>query len=95
MTPAGSPNSVCNRELDWLKNMGDWMISKKRYWGLALPIWVGESRGDFEVIGSREELKDRAVEGWERVRGPHAAPTVDRPGQDPQSQERRIVESDP
>src|SRR5438105_751048 len=25
------------RELDWLKNMGDWMISKKRYWGLALP----------------------------------------------------------
>ena len=28
------------RELDWLKNMGDWMISKKRFWGLALPIWV-------------------------------------------------------
>src|SRR5262249_8920607 len=25
------------RELDWLSNMGDWMISKKRYWGLALP----------------------------------------------------------
>ena len=23
--------------------MGDWMISKKRYWGLALPIWVDES----------------------------------------------------
>src|SRR5262249_33247122 len=30
------------RELDWLGNMGDWMISKKRYWGLALPIWVDE-----------------------------------------------------
>ena len=28
------------RELDWLKNMDDWMISKKRYFGLALPIWV-------------------------------------------------------
>src|SRR5690606_12552565 len=27
------------RELDWLRNMHDWMISKKRYWGLALPIW--------------------------------------------------------
>jgi isoleucyl-tRNA synthetase len=27
------------RELDWLRNMGDWMISKKRYWGLALPIY--------------------------------------------------------
>ena len=52
------------RELDWLKNMGDWMISKKRYWGLALPIWVDEESGDFEVIGGHEELKARAVEGW-------------------------------
>ena len=61
------------RELDWLRNMGDWMISKKRYWGLALPIWVDEETGDFEVIGSREELKTRAVEGWGRFDGhsPH------------------------
>ncbi len=61
------------RELDWLTNMGDWMISKKRFWGLALPIWVDEKTGDFEVIGSREELKDRAVEGWEQFEGhtPH------------------------
>ena len=61
------------RELDWLKNMGDWMISKKRFWGLALPIWVDEKTGDFEVIGSREELKARAVEGWSEFDGhtPH------------------------
>ncbi len=61
------------RELDWLKNMGDWMISKKRFWGLALPIWVDEKTGDFEVIGSRAELKERAVEGWEKFEGhsPH------------------------
>jgi len=53
------------RELDWLRNMGDWMISKKRYWGLALPIWVDEKDPtQFEVIGSRDELKSRAVEGW-------------------------------
>ena len=39
------------RELDWLRNMGDWMISKKRFWGLALPIWVDATPGDFEVIG--------------------------------------------
>ena len=56
------------RELDWLKNMGDWMISKKRFWGLALPIWVDEETGDFEVIGSDEELKERAVEGWDSSR---------------------------
>src|SRR5262249_34005658 len=48
------------RELDWLRNMGDWMISKKRFWGLALPIWVCESCNAFDVIGSRNELKERA-----------------------------------
>src|SRR5205807_6818087 len=61
------------RELDWLRNMSDWMISKKRYWGLALPIWVDEETRDFEVIGSRAELKARAVEGWDQFEGhtPH------------------------
>ncbi|MBN1350955.1 isoleucine--tRNA ligase [candidate division KSB1 bacterium] len=60
-------------ELDWLKNMSDWMISKKRYWGLALPIYECEQCGHFEVIGGRDELKARAVEGWEKFDGqaPH------------------------
>ena len=31
-----------DREIEWLDNMGDWMISKKRFWGLALPIWTFE-----------------------------------------------------
>jgi isoleucyl-tRNA synthetase len=67
------------RERDWLWNMGDWMISKKRFWGLALPIWVDDVTGEFEVIGSREELKERAVEGWQEFDGhtPHR-PYVDR-----------------
>jgi isoleucyl-tRNA synthetase len=67
------PDFGYQRELDWLRNMGDWMISKKRYWGLALPIWVDEQTRDFEVIGSRVELKARAVEGWEQFEGhsPH------------------------
>ncbi len=56
-----------NREVEWLTNMRDWMISKKRFWGLALPIWVDDETGDFEVIGSLAELKERAVEGWEQV----------------------------
>ena len=61
------------RELDWLRNMHDWMISKKRYSGLALPIWVCPECGWFDVIGSREELRERAVEGWEVFEGhsPH------------------------
>ncbi|MDY3559663.1 class I tRNA ligase family protein [Gemmata sp. JC673] len=68
------------RELDWLANMGDWMISKKRYWGLALPVWVNDNDPtDFEVIGSYEELKARAVEGWAEFEGhtPHR-PWIDK-----------------
>jgi isoleucyl-tRNA synthetase len=72
------PDFGLQRELDWLRNMGDWMISKKRYWGLALPIWVCESCGAFDVIGSREELKRRAAAGWDEFEGhsPHR-PWVD------------------
>lgn len=67
------------RELEWLSNMGDWMISKKRFWGLALPVWVDEQTGDFEVIGSLAELRERAVEGWDEFSGntPHR-PWIDR-----------------
>jgi isoleucyl-tRNA synthetase len=66
------------REIDWLRNMGDWMISKKRYWGLALPIYECHACGNFDVIGSKEELQQRAIEGWEEFEGhsPHR-PWVD------------------
>ncbi len=67
------PKWGLERELDWLKNMHDWLISKKRYWGLTLPIWECQKCGNFEVIGSREELKEKAVEGWDEFEGhtPH------------------------
>jgi len=72
------PSFGYERELDWLRTMGDWMISKKRYWGLALPIWECPDCGGFEVIGGREELHARAVEGWDQFEGhtPHR-PYVD------------------
>ena len=61
-----------DREHEWLDNMGDWMISKKRFWGLALPIWTFED-GSFFVVGSKEELKELAVDGWKEFDGksPH------------------------
>jgi isoleucyl-tRNA synthetase len=67
------PSFGMERELDWLLNMQDWMISKKRYWGLALPIFDCEECGNFEVIGSETELRDRAVSGWQAFEGhtPH------------------------
>jgi isoleucyl-tRNA synthetase len=71
------PGFGYERELDWLINMHDWMISKKRYWGLALPIYDCEC-GTVNVISGREELAERAVEGWEKFEGhtPHR-PYVD------------------
>ncbi len=68
------PEFGLERELDWLKNMHDWLISKKnRYWGLALPIYECKNCGKFEVLGSREELRQRAVSGWKEFEGhsPH------------------------
>jgi isoleucyl-tRNA synthetase len=68
-----------DREMDWLTNMHDWLISKKnRYWGLALPIWECKKCHHFEVIGSEEELKERAIEGWNTFAGktPHK-PQID------------------
>ena len=72
------PGFGYEREMDWLRNMHDWMISKKRYWGLALPIWECANCGHFEVIGSDDELKARAAEGWDKFAGhtPHR-PYVD------------------
>jgi len=72
------PDFGLERELDWLKNMQDWLISKKRYWGLSLPIYECGC-GQFEVIGSKEELGERAVEGWSEFKNhsPHR-PFTDR-----------------
>ncbi|MFW6082703.1 MAG: isoleucine--tRNA ligase, partial [Chloroflexota bacterium] len=73
------PSFGLERELDWLRNMDDWMISKKRYWGLALPIWECKACDHFEVIGDENELKERATAGWESFEGhtPHR-PWIDR-----------------
>jgi isoleucyl-tRNA synthetase len=72
------PGFGYERELDWLLNMHDWMISKKRYWGLALPIYDCEACGTVNVVGGREELEERAAEGWDKFEGhtPHR-PYVD------------------
>ncbi len=68
------PEFGLEREIDWLKNMHDWLISKKnRYWGLALPIYECHKCHQFTVIGSKEELKEKAVAGWKEFDGhsPH------------------------
>lgn len=55
------PASNGKRMNDWLNNMGDWNISRKRYYGMPLPFYPCEC-GHTTVVGSKEELRELAVE---------------------------------
>jgi isoleucyl-tRNA synthetase len=54
------PEFVGKLMQDWLTNMGDWCISRKRYWGLPLPFYKCKC-GHVEIIGSKKELRQKAV----------------------------------
>ena len=42
---------------EWLKNLVDWNLSRSRFWGIPLPIWVSEDKSEIVCIGSAEEMK--------------------------------------
>lgn len=52
------PSFAGKRMEDWLTNMGDWNISRKRFYGLPLPFYKCKKCGHLTVIGSKEELHD-------------------------------------
>jgi len=67
-----TPAYMGKRMDDWLRNMGDWNISRRRYYGLPLPFYPCAC-GHLNVIGSKAELLARAtapVEGLEELRRP-------------------------
>ena len=64
------PEYMGKRMDDWLRNMGDWNISRKRFFGLPLPFYPC-SCGHLNVIGSRSELEERSTRGLEQLEELH------------------------
>jgi isoleucyl-tRNA synthetase len=67
---AWTPDFYSKRMDDWLRNMGDWNISRKRYFGLPLPFYPCEC-GRVNVVGSRAELEERATGGLDQLQELH------------------------
>ena len=61
-----TPEYMGKRMDDWLNNMGDWNISRRRYYGLPLPFYPCAC-GHLNVIGSKAELEARALSGLEQL----------------------------
>lgn len=57
---------------NFLASNVDWALSRERYWGTPLPIWVCESTGQMEAIGSYQELLDKpgvqGTEAWQAAK---------------------------
>ncbi len=47
---------------NWLENIKDWALSRERFWGTPLNIWVCKKCGHKEAIGSIKELREKAIE---------------------------------
>jgi isoleucyl-tRNA synthetase len=69
-TVAWTPEYMGKRMEDWLRNMGDWNISRRRYFGLPLPFYPCEC-GQVTVIGSKAELEEKATTGLEELEELH------------------------
>jgi isoleucyl-tRNA synthetase len=65
-----TPPQYGKRMDDWLRNMDDWNISRRRYFGLPLPFYPCGC-GHLNVIGSRTELEERAVRGLDGLEELH------------------------
>ena len=58
---------------DFLRNNVDWALSRERFWGTPLPIWVNDESGEVDVIGSVQELLERNPHAFDAFDAARAA----------------------
>ncbi len=50
-----------NQFKNWLQGLKDWVVSRQRFWGTPLPVWICSSCGEQRIIGSKKELLEKAT----------------------------------
>jgi isoleucyl-tRNA synthetase len=61
------PETGTGRFGNWLEENKDWALSRDRFWGTPLPIWVCEKCGEQECMGSVAELEERSAQDLKKL----------------------------